>query len=39
MDTSQTAKVTYDSARVGVEDLTFASGQAGYPSHLAPSLP
>ena len=33
------AKVTYDPARVDVQDLTFATGQAGYPSRLTPSLP
>lgn len=33
------ATVIYDPARVDVEDLTFATGQAGYPSHLTPSLP
>ena len=33
------ATVTYDPARVDVEDLTFATGQAGYPSRLTPSLP
>ncbi len=33
------AKVTYDPARIDVEGLTFATGQAGYPSHWVPSLP
>jgi len=28
------AKVTYDPSKVSVKDLTFATEQAGYPSHL-----
>ncbi len=28
------AKVTYDPSKVSVQDLTFATEQAGYPSHL-----
>lgn len=28
------AKVTYDPAKVKVDDLTFATEEAGYPSHV-----
>jgi mercuric ion binding protein len=28
------AKVTYDSAKVNIDDLTFATAEAGYPSRL-----
>jgi len=30
------AKVIYDPSKVSVKDLTQATGQAGYPSHLQP---
>ena len=33
------AKVTYDPARLDVEDLIFATAQSGYPSRLTSSLP
>jgi len=30
------AKVTYDASKVGIDDLTFATAEAGYPSKPQP---